>query len=179
MRQINLLPQEIQKTRERHLFILSLAITVSLIVLIITVWHLLLNINIRRLESISSRLTPAVTIKNKFETLKKEFAQTAAEREKFLQDNSALMPVIRSRIPYSDLLKALSHTTYEKVWLNEFKLESRSGVLELSGSSDNTESVSEFLYRLRRIPFLASVAPSAIERGENDIINFKVRCMLR
>lgn len=180
MRQINLLPVEIRESRERYLIKLSMVMTISVTVLVVVMGHILLNVMIRRLERVSGNITPAVTIQSKLEALKQEITAAGSEREKFLKENINFMAVLRSRVSYTDLLKALSHSTHQKVWLNKLVLEAENAVVEMSGSSINTESVSEFLYRLKRLPFFVSVELGAMEKDQaREVINFNVRCRLR
>lgn len=180
MRQINLLPEGLHMARERYQCKVSLGLTIFLTVLVIVMIHTMLGLKIRRLEKISSELIPPETQETRLETLKKEFKLVYSERERYRKDNCIFSSVLRGRISYPDVLTALSYATHQKVWLKMLKLETENGILELSGSSFNTDSMSEFLFRLKGLPFFVSVTLVTMEKEPGtDIINFNVKCQLR
>lgn len=177
MRQINLLPEDIQKAEAQSLL---RNIAVSAIAPLVAVMLLMHGVLAWYLTSLNqeARQSPGTVPSIEADHLREKVDQKLGEAQKFFYHHKALFYHDIRRILTLRILAKLGTMADQKVWVKRFELDYKQKITRISGQSYNTRLVSEFMLELKKLQFFSEVELSSMEKGPDGKINFLVVCRL-
>ena len=178
MRQINLLPEPLQKAQQKKMIVSSAMATVGSIVLVILVIHALLSLGMANLEN---QLNNPTTYKDTAEFVQlREKINAAREKVKaYLGQYSAVVEAYVNNSSTVDILRIAGTSSKHKVWFTKFVLSNKAKNCEIEGKSFNTRLVSEFMLNIKKTTFFETVDLISMEKSPDDKVTFKIVCTLK
>lgn len=181
MRQVNLLPEENQKSETMRLIRNSLCKNFLPVIAGMIPIHFFLAFSLSDLErtvQIPQRYheTPRVL------QIRQEIKNMKSKASGLFASNKDLVVNFLANLPSSQLLKKIGNVTSERVWLTNLALDMSKGMCEMNGRSFNIRLVSEFILELKRLPYFTSVELVTMEGNQKEKegeINFKIVCKLK
>ncbi len=181
MRQVNLLPEHLQRTERLKTIRSSIAATVGLILLLVLPIHLLLALRVERLEKAAYQ-PGAIGETPELSQLYREISDLKVERQRLFKGNAGIIEVLTEDLIYPGFLQTIGEVASDKVWLTRLSVESKKGTRRFTGRSFSTQSVSEFMLELKKIPYLKTVELSSMEKASDKArteIDFDIICNTR
>lgn len=181
MRQINLLPEELQRSQGRRPIIKSVIAAVCLAVFAVLSIHLLLTATVGMLERIERELISTRELPE-MSRLREEIARSKLDMRRFIDKNRVPLEILSENLPCPYILKTIGDVTLDLVWLTGFSVDSKNGTCQLDGRSFNTKLVSEFMLELKKVPYFKSVELSSMEKGgepKKEEVEFKIVCKFK
>ncbi|MDP2653140.1 MAG: PilN domain-containing protein [Candidatus Omnitrophota bacterium] len=178
MRQINLLPEQMQKVEQiktiRNAFVLVLAP----ILLVMAVVHVLLAMHLQNMKRLAERPMDYIQTREVGE-VKVRIDEVLSKMRDFHAGHEILLESIAQRASTPVILVNLGEMAQSRVWLNDFNLDHESKTCRIAGQSFNTRLVSEFMLELKKVPFFKNVELSSMERGQDGKVGFSIVCYMK
>ena len=167
MRQVNLLPANIQEAEKKRALMNSILITAGLSLLVLFFIHLLLVARVSKLQRLAQR---PVTFQDTEETslLRQQKEELNKHIEGFIQDNKVSLEVLMEQFSYANILKVIGDAAAGKVWLRAIDIDSQKGKCEIKGRTFNTRLVSEFMLELKKFSCFKTVNVSSMEKDKGE-----------
>lgn len=178
MRQINLLPETLQKAHIKTVIVHSAAVSIGGTFLLAAVVHVLLTLSIGNLEE--RVLHPASYLDTmEFAQLREMINIKAEEVKKYVGQYGTVVEAQMNNNAAEGILKAAGMSSKHKVWFTRFVLDNKARKCEIEGKSFNTRLVSEFMLNIKKSPFFDNVSLISMEKGTDEKVDFKVVCILK
>ena len=178
MRQINLLPESLQKRQYQKMAVNSAAALGSLTLVVLACIHLLLSTSVAKLENQVHH--PAAYMDTmEFVQLREQIQGLGEEIKNYV---GLYRPVLEAHLDnYSivSILGLVGNMSNHRVWFTRFSLNTKTRDCEIEGKSFNTRLVSEFMLDMKKTPLFDNVTPISMEKGTDEKINFKIICKLK
>jgi Tfp pilus assembly protein PilN len=181
MRQINLLPLEIQRAEQIR------SIRNSIIVILAPVLAVLLGIHFLLTYAVQQTALRAAQPPEQIDTPEINQVRTALRSEElkmsqFVNSNKPMIQLITKDFSMTDILKVINTVIENKVWFTSLKVDTESKRCEIDGKSFNTRLVSEFMLELKRAAYFQDVeliSMNISNNAANDEVDFKIICLLK
>ena len=181
LRQVNLLPEEIQKSEQLRFLRFSLTVIFLPVFVVLFLISSLLNGCIQNLEE-TARQPLAFQETTATRDLKKKIEQQENVLGDFAQENTGIIETYVKNSPTAYFLKVISRLSAQKVWLTGIALDTQGRTCKIKGKSFTTRLVSEFMLELKRLPHfqeveLVSVGKEGVKPGAE--VDFQIICHLK
>jgi len=181
MRQVNLLPTDLQQAERIHFFKKAGLFLLSPTLILLIMGHLILQARLNYLQDLSKQ---PLALKETKETreLNEKKKEAKQQVRVFYDENKSILERFVKKFSVAHMLKFIGQIAKEKVWLLSLSLEVNKGECRIEGKSFNTRLVSEFMLELKRLPYFKNVELVSMNKGkgtEIKEIEFQVVCRLR
>lgn len=178
MRQINLLPETLQKAQAQSRITKSLLITLGPAVLAMALIHVFFVFVLSYLEKQAK--SPVVNVDSGgFEQLRDQIQQQKVGLEKYYGQYRAIIDPYTSNYFTRQILEKSGEMTHHKVWLTRINIDNMKRSCELEGKSYNTRLVSEFMLNIKRTSYFENVNLISIDKARDEKVNFKIVCVFK
>jgi len=156
MRQINLLPEQFQKSEYTKLIRKALLVILAPFIVLFLFLHLLLSFEVNRLvDKINNPLGQIET--PEINKLSIEIAEMEASMENYISGRRLIIEILNKRLPYSSILKGIGDACSGKAWLNELIIKNENESAQIKGNAYNVRLASEFMLELKKKPYFESI----------------------
>ncbi len=178
MRQINLLPESLQKAQYKSLVIRSAMLTFGSTLAFIILIHAGLAVMVGNLESKIQNPPPNIdTIE--FAQMRQQIQDKSNNIQKYFSQYGAVIDAYGDNYFSVDIMKVIGTISQHKVWFTRLNLNNKKRTCEIEGKSYNTRLVSEFMLGIKKTPFFENVALISMEKGQDEKVDFKLECSLK
>jgi len=180
MRQVNLLPEELQKAQSLKIIGSSLLFNIGAVVIFVVLINSLLSFWITNLETVA--LQPlALKENNEITQIRAKISEIEKETGMIFKKNRDIMEVFARNSSFSHLLKVIGNVTSDKVWLTSLTFVMKDRRCKMDGLSFNTRLVSEFMLELKKISYFKNVELLSMEKEGRGIkeVAFTIECELK
>lgn len=181
MRQINLLPKNLQKAIQIKKVRNSALIIFIPVFTFVLIGHFGVGFWVDSLRR-SAEAPPSMNETPEIVRLRQGIKSVNAETKNFAEHNEGALEILKQDYPVSKIIKALGDASDKKAWIKGLTFDSEGGVCRIDGASLSTKTVSEFMLELKKISFFKNV--ELINMGKQksgglDKIDFQLSCGLK
>ena len=177
MRQINLLPEQMQKTEQQKIVQNSFVLALIPTVMIICVIHGFLSWDLQNVKKAAEQSTDDNQI-NEFGDVKGKIGALSAQIENFYKAQKPVLLSMAQQAFSPFLLKNFGDAASNRVWFKKLELDYEAKICRIEGRSYNTRLVSEFMLEVKKMAFFKSVELSSMERSPDGQVDFMIVCNL-
>lgn len=181
MRQVNLLPEDIQKTERIKIIINSLLTTLVPVILGMALLHFLIVFRLHSLQRVVNQPYAQPELAQ-FQELRQEIGKIKSAAQGSFSRDRELIEYFVVNLPFSEILRNIGNIAQERVWLTGVTVDGQSNICEIEGRSFNTRLVSEFILNLKQYYFFQSVELLSMgedKTGKEEETHFKIVCSLK
>ncbi len=177
MRQINLLPEPMQKIEEQKVIRNAFGVSVVPTLIILIVVHVFLSWYLQDVIKMTGYSTDYSQV-NEFGDIKEKIDVLSVQMGNFYRDQKPVLMSVAQQSSPPFLLKNLSVAASNRVWFKKMELDFDGKICRIEGQSYNTRLVSEFMLELKKILSLKSVELNSMEKTPEGHVNFMIVCNL-
>ena len=178
MRQINLLPEQMQKTEQQKILRNFFVVTLIPTLIIVCVIHGLLWWYLQSVKKTATERSTDYSQINEFGDVKEKIDTLSAKIEDFYRAQKPVLASIAQQSFSPFLLKNFGDAASNRVWFKRLALDYDGKICRIEGRSYNTRLVSEFMLELKKLAFLKSVELSSMEKSPEGNVDFMIICNL-
>ncbi len=180
MRQINLLPEKLQKAEKARNIKTSIMFTVLPVLFGICIIHFFLSAKVSVLREMVDQ---PLMLKDTTEVrpIRRQVIRLNNDISKFINQNSDIVGIYSKYFFSTNTLRIIGSVSTNKVWLKALSLDIQEGTCLIEGKSFNTRLVSEFMLELKRLAYFEKVELISMgkeSQSEESEIDFKIVCQL-
>ena len=181
MRQVNLLPQDMQQADRINFMRKAGLVLFTPVIVLLIIGHILLQTRLGYLKRTSEQPL-AFTETQETRELGRRKKEARKKIRDFYAKNENVIEKFVKKFSVAHMLKSVGQIAAEKVWLQSMVLDIPKDVCRIKGKSFNTRLVSEFMLELKRLPYFQNVELVSMSKGQvKDVkeIEFQVVCRLK
>ncbi len=181
MRQINLVPIEIQQKYRRRVEQRTIFVTMIAVLSMSVALHLMLTTEIKTLKKALASKSASMNAPQ-IDLLVRGINELKNQRKDIFSSDPVLSAAMTHGYVFSNLLKKIGSISSGRVWFNSMVIDSQKGIFTLKGQTYATRSVSEFMLDMKKLGYCEAMDVSSIAKhmeSEKKEIDFEIVCMLQ
>lgn len=178
MRQVNLLPEDLQTSQYQKRIARSVLLTGGSTLLVMAVLHVLIALGVAGLED-RVRRPQTYADAAEFVELREQVRILKDDVSQYVGRYRTVIEAYMDHYATTAILKTLGKAGRQKIWLTRLTVNNTTRVCDMEGRSFNTRLVSEFMLGIKKNPFFDNITPISMEKGPEQIIHFRITCDLK
>lgn len=180
MRQLNLLPADLQQKQQTARLRNVLIVLIIPTVILMGGIHYALVRHIDRLnDTVQNPPSPLET--PEIQALRREIQSVRSGIESLVGSHYLAMELFARQLMPASVLKDTANGARGKVWFDQMEMDMTKRVFSIKGKSFNTRLVSEYMLELKKMPYFSAVDLESVskENAGGQAVEFLINCHLR